>query len=87
MERYCNFRSLIKYQYILGLINPRIILQYGFVFFGLSRLCILRDPGAVNQAGKKGPLKYFCRTFSPDLTDCNWVFKDEVIDRERHSFS
>lgn len=83
-----TFRSLIKISIYFGIDHPPwSYYSRGLFFGGLSGLCILGDPGAVNQAGRKGPLKYFRRNFSPDPTNCNWVFEDEVIDWETHSSS
>jgi len=83
-----NFRSLIKYQCIIfGIDHPPDHTTVGVCFFGLLGLCILGDPGAVSRVARKGPFKYFRRTFSTDPTDCNWVFEDEVIDWETHCFS
>lgn len=79
-----TFRSLIKISIYFGIDHPLPPPDHttvGVCFLGgLSGLCILGDPGAVNQAARKGPLKYFRRNFSPDPTNCNWVFEDEVID-------
>ena len=66
MERYCNFRSLIKYQYILGLITPPwSYYSRGLFFWALRSLHPRRTRGSQFTPGEKAFSSTFVAPFLP----------------------
>lgn len=65
MERYCNFRSLIKYQCILGLITPWSYYSRGLFFGGSQVFASSETQGQSIRPGEKALSSTFVAPFLP----------------------